>query len=133
MWNGTKSQVLFATPFGRYRWPRLPFGLEVSSEIFQKRLCMALEGLKGVQCVADDVSIYGKDHDDHNCNLRNLLSHCEEHEIKLNPDKCQFNVSEIKFLGHIISADGLKADPEKVEAILKIAADVVAVELSQRE
>ena len=120
----------FATPFGRYRWLRLPFGLKVSSEIFQKRLCMALEGLEGVQCVADDVIVYGRDRDDHNCNLRNLLSRCEEHGVRLNPDKCQFNVPEIKFLGHVVSASGLKADPTKIEAIVKMEAptDVAAVE-----
>ena len=120
----------FATPFGRYRWLRLPFGLKVLSEIFQKRLCMALEGLEGVQCVADDVIVYGRDHDDHNCNLRNLLSRCEEHGVRLNPDKCQFNVPEIKFLGHVVSASGLKADPTKIEAIVKMEAptDVAAVE-----
>ena len=120
----------FATPFGRYRWLRLPFGLKVSSEIFQKRLCMALEGLEGVQCVADDVIVYGRDRDDHNCNLRNLLSRCEEHGVGLNPDKCQFNVPEIKFLGHVVSASGLKADPTKIEAIVKMEAptDVAAVE-----
>ena len=50
----------FATPFGRYRWRRLPYGLKVSSEIFQKRLCAALEGLDGIQCVADDIIIFGK-------------------------------------------------------------------------
>ena len=120
----------FATPFGRYRWLRLPFGLKVSSEIFQKRLCMALEGLEGVQCGANDVIVYGKDHDYHNCNLRNLLSRCEEHDVRLNPDKCQFNVPEIKFLGHVVSASGLKADPTKIEAIMKMEAptDVAAVE-----
>ena len=86
----------FATPFGRYRWLRLPFGLKVSTEIFQKQLCMALEGLEGVQIVADDVILYGKDHDDHNRNLRNLLSRCEEHGVRLNLNKCQCNVPEIK-------------------------------------
>ena len=49
----------FVTPFGRYKWLRLPFGLNVSSEIFQKRLNMALEGLEGVMCVADDIIVYG--------------------------------------------------------------------------
>ncbi|KAL9964255.1 hypothetical protein ACROYT_G027871 [Oculina patagonica] len=44
----------FATPYGRYRWLRLPFGLSVSSEIFQKRLHQELDGLPGVKCIADD-------------------------------------------------------------------------------
>ena len=76
--------------------------------------------LEGVQCVADDV----------NHNLRNLLSRCEEHGVRLNPNKCQFNVPEIKFLGHAVSATGLKADPTKIEAIVKmeVPTDVPAVE-----
>ena len=91
---------------------------------------MALEGLEGVQCVADDVIVYGRDHDDHNRNLRNLLSRCEEHGVKLNPNKYQFNVPEIKFLGHVVSASGLKADLTKIEAIVKMEAttDIAAVE-----
>ena len=48
----------FQTPWGRYRWLRLPFGLAVSSEIFQKRLQMALDGLEGVVCIADDILIF---------------------------------------------------------------------------
>ena len=53
--------ITFITPFGRYKWLRLPFGLNVSSEIFQKRLFQALEGLPGVLCIADDIIIHGKD------------------------------------------------------------------------
>ena len=49
-----------ATPFGQYRWKRLPFGLKVSSEIFQKRLLQALEGLNGILCVADDIVVIGQ-------------------------------------------------------------------------
>ena len=47
------------TPFGIYKWLRLPFGLNVSTDIFQKRLNMALEGLEGVMRVADDIIVYG--------------------------------------------------------------------------
>ena len=47
----------FNSPFGRFRWLRLPFGLSVSSEIFQQRIHMALEALDGVVCVADDLLV----------------------------------------------------------------------------
>ena len=50
----------FATPFGRYRWKRLPFGLSASSEIFQKQVSQALEGLDGILNITDDVLIYGE-------------------------------------------------------------------------
>ena len=57
----------FQTCFGRYRWLRLPFGTSVSSEIFQKRLLQALDGLFGVVC--DDIIIHGKDLKEHDDNL----------------------------------------------------------------
>jgi len=51
--------MTFAMPFGNYRWCRLPFGLSVSSEIFQKRVNQALPGSEGVLDIADDVLVYG--------------------------------------------------------------------------
>ena len=74
----------FSTPFGRYRWTRLPFGPSVSLEIFQKRLLQALEGLVGVACIADDILIYGVGDtlevatQDHDKNLTSLLKRCKE-------------------------------------------------------
>ena len=96
----------FVIPFGRYKWLRLPFGLNVSSEIFQKRLNMALEGLEGVMCVADDIIVYGPGDDiqhateDHDKKLRELLLRCRKNGIRLNRDKCQFRTNDITFLGH---------------------------------
>jgi len=63
----------FATPFARYRWRRLPFGLKVSSEIFQKRLQLALEGLPNVHCIADDIIIHGVDDADLLAKVKQLL------------------------------------------------------------
>ncbi|XP_038055804.1 uncharacterized protein K02A2.6-like [Patiria miniata] len=110
----------FATPWGRYRWKRLPFGLKVSSEIFQKRLHQALDGLEGVRCVADDIIIWGRDVEEHNRRVRKLLQRCKEVGIILNREKSRFTVHEVHFLGHIISHDGLKADPSKIEAIINM-------------
>ena len=118
----------FATPFGRYRWTRLPFGLSASSEIFQKRLLQALEGLSGVACIADDILIYGIGDTkadamaDHDQNLRRLLERCQEMSIKLNQDKLTLRVDTLDFMGHRLTADGLKPDPTKVEAIVNMEA-----------
>ena len=110
----------FITPFGRYCWLRLPFGLKVSSEIFQKRLNQALEGLPGVFCIADDVLIIGTNDPDHDANLEKLLLRCREKGISLNPDKFKLRCPTIPFHGHLLTKDGLKADPEKIEAITKM-------------
>ena len=124
------------TPFGRYRWLRLPFGLSVSSEIFQKRLMMALDGIDGVMCVADDIIVWGvgeNDHDaviDHDRKLKLVLQKCSDDGIKLNKMKCEFRKTELEFLGPVLSADGLKSDPSKVSAVkdLKVPNNVEEVQ-----
>ena len=116
----------FQTPFGRYRATRLPFGLSVSSEIFQKGLCQALEGLTGVAAVADDILVYGVGDTfeeatiDHDAKLQALLECCRKVGIKLSKDKSQFGLREIQFLGHTITDQGLEADTSKVDALLKM-------------
>lgn len=125
-----KSSLLttFQTPLGRYRWLRLPFGLKVSSEIFQKKINTALECLRGVVCVADDILVYGvgdtdeQANQDHDHNVCQLLKRCREHGIRLNKCKTELKSSEISFLGHKVSKAGLKADPDKIESILKLKA-----------
>ena len=113
----------FQTPFGRYRWRRLPFGLAVSSEIFAKRLLTALDGLEGVVCVADDILVYGVGEEeqqalnDHDNKLVSVLERCRLHGIRLNKEKTQLRATETAFLGHRITKDGLKADPAKIEAM----------------
>jgi hypothetical protein len=112
----------FATPFGRFRWRRLPYGLKVSSEIFQKRLHQALEGLEGVRCIADDIIVWGSCEQEHEDRLQKLLQRCSDVGISLNKEKCIFEAEEISFMGHIISQGGLKPDPQKIEAVVKVKA-----------
>jgi transposase InsO family protein len=107
----------FQTCYGRYRWLRLPFGTCVSSEIFQRRLLEALDGLTGVVCVADDIIIHGKTLDDHNDNLEAFLQRCNVKGIRLNKDKLELRKDSITFLGHLITTKGLEADPEKIKAV----------------
>ena len=117
----------FGTTFGRYRWLRLPFGLKVSAEIFQKKLLQNLEGLVGVACEADDIIVFGSGDDieeatmDHDRNMIAFLERCQERNIKLNKDKCEIRQQEIKFSGHIVSSEGLKPDPEKIQGITSMA------------
>ncbi|KAL9954928.1 hypothetical protein ACROYT_G042516 [Oculina patagonica] len=109
-----------ATPHGRYRWLRLPFGLCVSSEIFQKHLHQELLGLPGVKCIADDVLIYGTDDADHDSNLESFMKRCQVKGIKLNRTKLDYKCKEVPFHGHLLTAEGLKPDPQKVKAITEM-------------
>ena len=115
-----------ATAFGRYRWRRLPFGLSASSEIFQKRVSQALEGLDGILNITDDVLIYGVGDTedeaivDHDRKLEALLQRCKAHGIALNKDKLQLRITEVPFMGHVFSKEGLKIDPDKAKAVLEM-------------
>ena len=117
----------FIAPHGRYRWLRLPFGTKVSSEIFQRKLNDNL--VKGVVCVADDILVYGDSEEQHDSNLRNLLTKCSENGLTLNKEKSMFHTSQLNFLGHVVTDKGLRPDLKKVEAILRIPnpTDVEAV------
>ena len=114
---------MFSTPFGRYPWCQLPFGLSVSSEISQKRVNQALEGLSGVLDIACDILVYGVGNNeqeataDHNRNLEALLRRCRERNIALNRDKLELKRKEIPFMGHVLTSHGAKMDPEKAKAV----------------
>ena len=76
--------------------------------------------LDNVHGVADDIIVHGTDEADLHAKLQKLLQRCDEHGIRLNQQKCQFDVKEITFLGHVVTADGLKPNPSKIEAVLEM-------------
>ena len=113
--------MTFDTPYSR--WKRLPFGVSVASEIFQKRLNQALDRLDGLLTVHDDMVIYGVGETDeeatadHNNKLQQFLQWCREQGVKLNKKKLKLLCKEIPYMGHLVTADGLRPDPEKIEAV----------------
>lgn len=116
----------FWTPFGKFRYLRLPFGISTAMEIFQKRMLEVTSGLKGVYVLADDMLVVGygetecdaqKDHDK---NLKQLMNRLNECNVKLNKDKVKLCKKEIKFYGHILTKDGVKPDEAKVSAIVNM-------------
>ena len=94
----------FNTPFGRYRWKRMPFGIRSAPEVFQRKMHELIEGLRGVEVIADDSVVVGygelwqsaiKDHDR---NLLSFLQRCDERGVHLNSDKLQLRMKEVPLL-----------------------------------
>ncbi|KAK7933984.1 hypothetical protein WMY93_004880 [Mugilogobius chulae] len=110
----------FNTPYGRYRFLRMPFGIISASEIFHRAMDNMLEGLEGVRCYVDDVIIWGSTLQEHNERLNNVLQRIRENGLKLNRVKCQFGVQEITFLGDKLSVRGVEPDEKKIKAILSM-------------
>lgn len=115
--DSSSTLCTFNTPFGRYRFKRLPFGISSAPEVFQKVMTELLEGLEGVECIADDILVWGENISQHNNRLTAVLDRCREKNLKLNRAKCHTQRTQITYVGHLLTADGLKPDPEKVRAI----------------
>ena len=126
-----KSRLLttFITPFGRYSFNKLPFGISSAPEIFQNRMSQILECLPGVLCLMDDIIVFGTNQEDHHEMLIATLKRLQQAGVTLNSEKCEFNKSSIGFLGHIIDKDGVRADPSKTSAIVKMPAPQSLTEL----
>uniref|UniRef100_A0A3P9J671 ribonuclease H n=1 Tax=Oryzias latipes TaxID=8090 RepID=A0A3P9J671_ORYLA len=112
----------FNTPFGRYRFKRLPFGISSAPEVFQRCIARHLEGLEGVVNVIDDILVWGENIEQHDGRLRQLLDRIRKINLKLNKSKCKIRMTEITYIGHVLSEQGLKPDPEKVQAIQNMPA-----------
>ena len=90
--------------FGSHRYKRMPFGISSAPEVFQKKIHELIEGLHGIEVVADD--------------FHSFLQRCEERGVKLNVDKFKLRQEEVRFIGHVATSEGLGIDPTKVKAIV---------------
>jgi hypothetical protein len=116
----------FWTPFGKYRYKRCPFGISSAPEEYQRRQKEVLEGLLGVDVIADDIICFGSGDTteeaeiDHDNNMLQLLERARKVNLKLNSTKLKYKLEEVEYMGHLLTKDGVKPDPHKVEAILKM-------------
>ena len=126
----------FNTPFGRYRWKRMPFGISSAPEVFQCRMHELIEGLRGVEVIADNFVAVGFGNTmeeavrDHDLNLEAFLQRCADRGVRLNAEKLQLRKREVPFIGHVATDKGLYVDPAKVRTITEMPqpTDVAAVQ-----
>jgi transposase InsO family protein len=111
----------FITPFGRYRFNRLPFGISSAPEHFQKRMSEALTGLAGTVCMMDDILIHGATREEHDQRLQAVLQRLSDLGMTLNAEKCIFAQTSVKFLGHVVDTQEIGPDPDKIEAVVQFA------------
>ena len=104
----------FSTPWGKFRWNRLPFGLTCRGDIFQEKMDAVFGQLHGLTGIAHDTFVYGKSENDHDQHIPNTLDTARENNVKFKPDKFQFKVEETSFLGLTWTSQGLKPGDKKV-------------------
>ncbi|XP_022099493.1 uncharacterized protein LOC110984016 [Acanthaster planci] len=121
----------FNSPFGRYRFRRLPFGLKVSQDIFQEKMDMILEQCPGTLGIADDVAVFGATVEEHDKHLHNLMHVARKYGLIFNLGKCDVRTPCIKFFGGLYDASGVHPDPDKVQDIHALPAPGTVNELQQ--
>lgn len=115
------AKTAFSVPQGHYEFTRMPFGLKNAPATFQRLMNTALAGLQDIRCFVylDDVVIYSHDLASHIENLELVFGRLRDFHLKLQPDKCEFLRREVGYLGHVITEEGVKPNPEKIEAVTK--------------
>ena len=114
-----REKTAFCTTEGLFQFKVMPFGLCNAPATFQRLMDLVLAGLQWSQCLVyiDDVIILGRSFEEHLDNLKQVFQRLREAGLKVKPSKCAFFQHEVTYLGHIISNNGVSADPEKVARV----------------
>ena len=110
----------FITPFGRFCFHRLPFGITSAPEHFQRRMSELLSDIEGVVYLIDDVLVHGKTPEEHNERLYRVLCRLQKEGLTLNREKCRSSMRQVQFLGQIVDESGIRPDPDKINAIRNV-------------
>ena len=121
MEEADQQKTAFNTSEGLYQFNMMPLGLCNASATFQRLMDRVLHGLKWHSCLVyiDDIVVVGGSMREHLHNLGCVLGRLREAGLRVKPSKCRFLQKEVKFLGHVVSENGISTDPGKTEAIQK--------------
>jgi hypothetical protein len=111
------QKTAFSTEDGHYEFLRLPFGLKNSPPSFQRAMNLIFANLENVLVYMDDIIVFSDNLEEHLKHLKTVFERLKNHNLKIQLDKTEFFKKELLFLGHIISKEGIKPNPIKLEAI----------------
>jgi hypothetical protein len=114
-----KEKTAFTTPWGTFMFDKMPFGLMNAGANFHRAMDIAFVGErdKFALIYQNDLIVFSDSDAEHLVHLRQTFYKCRKFSLSLNPKKSHFAMQECKLLGHIVSNDGIKVDPKRVEAI----------------
>lgn len=116
----SKKYTVISTHRGLFRYNRLVYGLASSSGIFQRIINNLIKNIPNTQAFLDDVIITGPDDEAHLRTLETVLKKFQSHGLKIKRNKCTFLADEVNYLGYIVSKQGIRPDPTKINSIKKM-------------
>ena len=126
--KSSRAKTVFVTPFGKYEFLMVPFGLAQAPAYFQLLMNKVLKGLKFAMTYLDNIIIFSENESQH---LETVFSHLREARLKMKRSKCDFFKSEIHYLGHLISPEGISPLPNKLDCIQHMPAPKNMKEIKQ--
>lgn len=117
--DADKPKTAFVCPLGFWEFNRMPQGVTNAPSTFQRLMerCMGDMHLKDVLVFIDDLIVFSKTLEEHEERLMKVLSRLKEFGLKLSPEKCVFFQTSVRYLGHVVSRNGVETDPEKIAAL----------------
>ena len=118
--SGDVPKSAFVCKYGHYEMTRMPFGLNNAAGTFQRTMELALQGLQWVICLIyiDDIVVFGRTFDEHISRVEEVLKRIKAAGLKLKADKSNMFQTSVLFLGHIVSADGVKPNPTNIAKVV---------------
>ena len=117
----SQDLCIIATPFGLFKYKKLPMGIKPASDIAQAAMVKTIHGIDDADCYIDDVGIWSNSWSDHLKTLRRVLQRIQDDGFALNILKCEFGVTETDWLGFWMTPIGLKPWKKRVDPILHLA------------
>lgn len=118
----SSDMCTIATPFGLYKYRRLPMGVTVAPDIAQEVMEKVLRGIEDIEKYLDDIACFSTEWEQHLEVIDKVLDRLQEAGFTINPAKCEWAVQETDFLGHWLTPNGIKPYKKKVAAILRMQA-----------
>eukprot|EP00731_Ephydatia_muelleri_P007838 Em0004g176a len=114
-----REKTAFVTPFGLFQFRVMPFGLCNAPATFQRLMERVLAGLHWMTCLVylDDIIIFSRSVETHVKQLKEVLERLKIAGLKIRPKKCHLLQTSVQYLGHVISAEGIRTDPQKVACV----------------
>lgn len=107
----------FNSPFGRYRYLRLPMVVHSAPVVMQRFMTQMFEDIEGAAVIMDDILVAGRTLQEHDERLKQVVERACKNNLKLNKEKCLIRKTEVPYVGHLLTKDGVKPDPEKVKTV----------------